>query len=183
MQQRKTATFSYKLINTRRKTISLGVSEDGTITVRAPYRFPVKEADRFVEEHKDWIAVRLAEYEKIRALKPSYTEKEKSDYKRKAKAVLEEKCRCFAERMGVSYGTVTVREQKTLWGSCSAKGNLSFNWKLVRMPEEIMDYLVVHELAHRVEMNHSPAFWAVVERELPDYKRRRDWLKKHGAGF
>ena len=103
--------------------------------------------------------------------------------KRLAKELLLKKCRYFAERMGVSYGTVTVREQKTRWGSCSAKGNLNFNWKLALMPEEILDYLVVHELAHRVEMNHSPAFWAVVAEEIPDYKTRREWLRQNGAKF
>ena len=85
--------------------------------------------------------------------------------------------------MGVSYGRITVREQKTRWGSCSAKGNLNFNWKLILMPEGILDYLVVHELAHRMEMNHSPAFWRVVEREIPDYRERRMWLKKNGAKY
>lgn len=71
-------------------------------------------------------------------------------------------------------------EQKTRWGSCSSKGNLNFNWKLVRMPEEVLDYVVVHELAHRKEMNHSKAFWAIVESVLSDYRERRKWLKENG---
>ena len=82
--------------------------------------------------------------------------------------------------MGVSYGSITVREQKTRWGSCSAKGNLNFNWKLVLMPEEILDYVVVHELAHRLQMNHSTEFWDEVEKILPDYRKRRQWLKENG---
>jgi len=163
--------------------MALKVESDGSITVRAPWRMPAAAADTFVENHKDWILARLKEYERIRALKPAYTEEQRAAGKKLAKAVLAEKCRIFAERMGVSYGTITVREQKTRWGSCSARGNLNFNWKLVLMPEEIQDYLVVHELAHRIEMNHSPAFWAVVERELPDYRTRREWLKKNGANY
>ena len=85
--------------------------------------------------------------------------------------------------MGVSYGSITVREQKTRWGSCSAKGNLNFNWKLVLMPEEILDYVVVHELAHRLQMNHSTEFWDEVEKILPDYRNRRQWLKENGQKY
>ena len=183
MQQRRTATFSYNLIRARRKTMALKVLEDGTITVRAPYRVPVREADLFVESHKDWILSRFAAYEKQKAMKRSYTEEEREAGKKLARKVFAEKCRFYAEQMDVTYGTISVREQKTRWGSCSAKGNLNFNWKLVLMPEEILDYVVVHELAHRQEMNHSPAFWAVVGRIVPDYKERRKWLKENGARY
>ena len=85
--------------------------------------------------------------------------------------------------MGDSYGSITVREQKTRWGSCSAKGNLNFNWKLVLMPEEILEYVVVHELAHRLQMNHSTEFWDEVEKILPDYRKRRQWLKENGQKY
>jgi len=163
--------------------MSLKVEPDGTITVRAPWHMPVREADLFVENHREWILKRLKEYERIQKLKPVYTEEEKKAGREQARIVLSEKCRIYAEKMGVSYQRITVREQKTRWGSCSARGNLNFNWKLVLMPEEIQDYLVVHELAHRIEMNHSPAFWAVVEKELPDYRARREWLKKNGANY
>lgn len=183
MQQRKTATFTYNFIRAKRRSMSLKVGSDGSITVRAPWHMPAREADLFVENHREWILTRIREYERIKETKPDYTEEERAAGKKRAKEVLSEKCRIFSKRMGVSYGRITVREQKTRWGSCSAKGNLSFNWKLIRMPEEIQDYLVVHELAHRLEMNHSPAFWAVVERELPDYRARREWLKKNGADY
>lgn len=183
MQQRKTATFAYDLIRAKRRSMSLRVSEDGTITVRAPYHMDAGEADRFVENHKEWIYSRFAEYEKLEAMRPGYTDGEKKVGRERARVMLTEKCQRFAARMGVTYGKISIREQKTRWGSCSAKGNLNFNWKLALMPEEISDYLVVHELAHRVEMNHSPAFWKVVEREIPDYKERRIWLRKNGAKY
>lgn len=183
MPQRKTATFTYNLVRSKRRSLSLGISEDGTITVRAPERFPAAEADRFVEEHRDWITEKRAERMRQKALRPVYTEEERKRGKILAGKIFEEKCRIFSERMGVTYGNISIREQKTRWGSCSARGNLNFNWKAALMPEEIQDYLVVHELSHRIEMNHSPGFWAVVEQQIPDYQRRREWLKKNGGNY
>ena len=182
-QKRKTEHVSYGLIRARRKTMALKVSEDGTVTVRIPYGVRPEEADRFVEAHVDWIRKRIAECRERAAARPAYTDREREAGKRLAKELLLKKCRYFAERMGVSYGTVTVREQKTRWGSCSAKGNLNFNWKLVLMPPEILDYVVVHELAHRLQMNHSAAFWAEVGKILPDYRERRQWLKVNGQKY
>ena len=144
IQKRKTEHVSYGLIRAQRKTMALKVSEDGTVTVRIPYGVRPEEADRFVEAHVDWIRKRIAECRERAAARPAYTDREREAGKRLAKELLLKKCRYFAERMGVSYGTVTVREQKTRWGSCSAKGNLNFNWKLALMPEEILDYQVVH---------------------------------------
>ena len=182
-QKRKTEHVSYGLIRARRKTMALKVSEDGTVTVRIPYGVRPEEADRFVEAHVDWIRKRIAECRERAAARPAYTDREREAGKRLAKELLLKKCRYFAERMGVSYGTVTVREQKTRWGSCSAKGNLNFNWRLLLMPERVMDYVIVHELAHRREMNHSAAFWQIVETYLPDYRERRQWLKENGIRY
>ena len=180
IQKRKTEHISYGLIRAKRKTMALKVSEDGMVTVRIPYGVRPEEADRFVEAHVDWIRKRILECRERAAARPVYTDQEREAGKRLAKELLLKKCRYFAERMGVSYGTVTVREQKTRWGSCSTKGNLNFNWKLVLMPQALLDYVVVHELAHRKEMNHSARFWAIVEQELPDYQKRRNELKKLG---
>lgn len=181
--KRKTEHFIYELIRAKRRSMSLKVDLDGTITVRAPYRTPVQTADWFVEGHRDWIEVRLKAGARIMAERPSYTDRERAEGRKQAAEVIKSRCRYYAPVMGVSYGTVTIREQKTRWGSCSTKGNLNFNWKLVLMPPEILDYVVVHELAHRIQMNHSAAFWAEVGKILPDYKERRQWLKVNGQKY
>lgn len=102
-------------------------------------------------------------------------------YRQEARRYLEEKTARWSAIMKVDYGRIAVRDQATRWGSCSARGNLNFNWRLVLLPEKLADYLVVHELAHRIHMNHSHAFWQVVERELPDYRLRRSELKRYEA--
>ncbi|WP_313183153.1 M48 family metallopeptidase [Lacrimispora sp.] len=100
-------------------------------------------------------------------------------YRREARGYLESKAASWSAFMKVDYGKIAIRDQATRWGSCSARGNLNFNWRLVLLPEELADYVVVHELAHRLQMNHSPAFWEIVERELPDYRLRRRELRRY----
>lgn len=178
--KRKTEHFTYELIRAKRRSMSLKVDLDGTITVRAPYRTPVQTADWFVEGHRDWIEVRLKAGERIMAERPSYTDQEWAEGRKRAAEAIRARCSHYAPLMGVSYGTITIREQKTRWGSCSSKGNLNFNWRLIFAPEEVVDYIVVHELAHRKEMNHSRAFYNVVASVLPDYKVQEKWLKENG---
>jgi len=111
------------------------------------------------------------------------TDEEIRELVKKARLVIPEKVATFAEKMGVSWGKISIRKQTTVWGSCSMSGNLSFNCLLMLMPESVVDYVVVHELAHRIQMNHSRLFWAEVEKMMPDYKLRRDWLKKEGGKY
>lgn len=101
-------------------------------------------------------------------------------YKEEARKVLIDKSKFFGRFFGKTYGNIRIKTMKTRWGSCSAKGNLNFNWKIIMAPEEVIDYLVVHELSHLIEMNHSVNFYKQLERVLPDYKISRKWLKENG---
>lgn len=181
-------SFEYEIIYSRRKTVAIQVTSEGKVVVRAPYRCPRSFIESFVRGKEDWVLKHLeqaqANLEKRRAsARPPLSAEERARYIMIARDIFTRKVEYYARIMGVSYGRISIREQKTRWGSCSAKGNLNFNWKTVLMPEEIQDYLAVHELAHRIEMNHSPAFWAVVERVLPDYRERRRWLLENGKYY
>ena len=176
-------TITYELIRSDRKTISLQVKPDGRVIVRAPQRLAKYRIARFVKDHEDWILKQQKKLEDYRETRHVITDEERRDGVQKALKIFPERTAYFAARMGVTYGRITIREQKTRWGSCSSAGNLNFNWKLVLMPLEILDYVVVHELAHRKEMNHSPKFWVIVEREMPDYQERKQKLKELGGQF
>ena len=101
-------------------------------------------------------------------------------YKKQARAVLSERIEYFAGERGFKVKKIRVSSARTRWGSCSTKGTLSFTWRLVMAPLEVIDYVVVHELCHLKELNHSKAFWSQMEAILPDYKVQRKWLKKNG---
>ncbi len=100
---------------------------------------------------------------------------------RLALARIRERLKIFAPRIGVEFGRVTVRDQRSRWGSCSSKGNLNFNWKLIMAPPQVLDYVVIHELCHRIEFNHSPRFWGLVRGQMPEYEVWKKWLKRHGG--
>lgn len=170
----------YTLIRSARRTISLQLKADGTLVVRAPRRMPQKDIDAFVERHRLWITQKREQLEEIQKDKKLITEQERREGIQAAKVCIPQRAAYYAAQMGVSYGRITIREQKTRWGSCSSRGNLNFNWKLVLMPPEVLDYVVVHELAHRREMNHSERFWSIVGEVLPDYRERRKMLREWG---
>ena len=173
----------FQIIRSSRKTLAVQVKADGQVVIRVPLRTSWKEAERFLERESAWVerhvAVALASYVEPR----TYTDAQVREGKARAGELFARRTAHFSAVMGVDYGRISVRQQKPRWGSCSVRGNLNFNWKLALMPEEILDYVVVHELAHRVEMNHSPRFWAVVETVLPDWRERRRWLKQHGGEY
>lgn len=178
--------ISYRILRSDRKTMSLEVTPAGEVLVRAPKRLAKREIDRFVTEKTPWLMKHLQKAEENRAeaqALPALTQEEIRRFAERAAEVLPRRAAWFAPLVGVTYGRITIRCQKTRWGSCSGQGNLNFNCLLMLAPDSVQDYVVVHELCHRREMNHSPAFWAEVERVLPDYRSRRQWLKDHGGSL
>lgn len=173
-----------KVIRSSRKTMVLEIIKDGTILVRAPYRMPESEIRRFIQEKSDWIEKHVQRIEeRQRTLTPveGLTMKDIRKLADQASVVIPKRVEYFAEKIPVTYGRITIRNQKTRWGSCSSKGNLNFNCLLMLAPPEVLDYVVVHELCHRKEMNHSERFWREVENILPDYRERKKWLKENGG--
>ncbi len=170
------------VIRSKRKTVAVEISRQGEVLVRAPERMPAEEISAFVVSRQQWIRRHM---EKAQARREHPVQKLSGERLRQlnslAAVVIPACVKRYAARMGVTYGRVTIRCQKTRWGSCSSKGNLNFNCLLMLAPPEVLTYVVVHELCHRIEPNHSAAFWTEVEKVLPDYRIQRDWLKEHGA--
>lgn len=176
-----------EVVRSKRRTVALEVSRDGAVKLRLPYRYPEKMALEFLERKKSWLFRAVEEVSRrnerereAQAACPVITPAEEQAYRSRAKVILTQKADYFAKKMGVTYEKLTVKDQKTRWGSCSAKGNLNFNWHIILAPEPVTDYVVIHELAHRIHMNHSAAFYQTIAAVMPDYRRQERWLKEHG---
>ena len=177
--------WNIRLVRSYRRTIALQIERDLRLTVRAPYGMTEEQICRFIEEKSGWIEKHMQGMrEKREALEARQVEPisaaELRHLAEEALSYISERVDYFARQMQVSYGRITIRNQKTRWGSCSSRGNLNFNCLLMRTPPEVIDYVVVHELCHRKEMNHSARFWAEVEQVLPDYRTAKMWLKDQG---
>ena len=178
--------YEITLIRSRRKSLAIEITPELQVVVRAPARMPVREINAFVQEKDDWIRAHLQQMAEKKRLREQYREQalskeELQELATQAMKLIPQKVHYYAQIIGVTYGRITIRNQRTRWGSCSGKGNLNFNCLLLLMPEEVLDYVVVHELCHRKEMNHYARFWEEVEKILPDYRQRRKWLKDNGG--
>ena len=174
-------TIQYSIIRSDRKTIAIQIQPDGKVLVRAPKRMRMEEIKRFVESKAEWIEKHLLNRTTFNQEK--LTDQEMKMLREKARAVVTEKVQYYAPLIGVTYNQIAIRAQHTRWGSCSSKGNLNFNCLLALVPMEVLDYVVVHELCHRKELNHSDRFWNEVAKILPDYKCRKKWLKENGSNL
>ena len=175
-------TWNVQLIRCRRKSVGIRIDGTGEITVRAPLRMPETEIRKVLESKRSWIEKTLAKISSRPQL-PKLTAEEVNALADRALKEIPPRVAAWARQMGVTYGRITIRNQKTRWGSCSAKGNLNFNCLLMLCPEDVLDYVIVHELCHRKELNHSVRFWTEVARILPDYKQPLKWLKNEGQSI
>ena len=168
--------MEYEIKRSDRRTVAITI-RDGKVILRAPKRLSDKDAEKIINSHLEWINSKLSESEKKKEAEPQLSDKEIAALKRSARKFFADKTAYFSKIMNLQYGRITITSAKTRFGSCSSKGNISYSYRLMLYPEEAREYVVVHELAHLLEMNHSKRFYAVVEKYLPDYKLRRRLLK------
>jgi predicted metal-dependent hydrolase len=168
--------MEYSLKYSKRKTVSLTV-KNGELTVRAPFGVGKKEIEKIINKHSFWIEKNVAKTREKEALYDRLSEYEIEKLRIQAKEYFKAKMKYFSEIMDLKYGRITITSAKTRFGSCSQSGNICFSYRLMLYPEKARDYVVVHELSHLVYMNHSPKFYALIEKYLPDYKERKSLLK------
>ncbi len=174
--------MEYTLVRSKRKSIALQVTNEGLI-VKVPLKATKKDIEEVLDKHKSWIDTHLNNFNEQKKKAEGMTPITNEDIKRladEALKVIPERVRYYAPKLGVTYGNITIRNQRTRWGSCSSKGNLNFNCLLMLAPREVLDSVVVHELCHLKEMNHSKRFYSEVLKVFPNYYECDKWLKENG---
>ncbi|MDR1068877.1 MAG: M48 family metallopeptidase [Clostridiales Family XIII bacterium] len=179
--------YNYTLLRSKRRTLVIRVTENG-LEVRAPLRMPLAEIERFVAAKAAWIAKHMREIEAVKSARAEFQETVNKDerarltaeYRARAQRDIPARTAALAQIMGVQPASVKVGSAKTRWGSCNAKGAVHFSWRLIFAQQDTIDYVIIHELAHLRQLNHSKAFWDIVARYVPDYKQHRARLKDLG---
>ena len=181
---REEGAIQVEVVYSARRTLGLEVKADGSVLARVPRRMPDQAVKEFVEERREWIVEKwFLMQDRRRAEEERGPRDYEGDpalerwYREQARKRIAWRTAYFARRMGVTYGRISIRAAKTRWGSCSAEGNLNFHWKLILMPPEILDYVVVHELCHLLERGHGPRFKALMDAFMPDWRDRRAKLR------
>ena len=168
--------MDYELIFSDRKTVSLTIRE-GNLVVRAPRKTPKKTVEAIIEKHRSWIDRKILEYERKKARLPEPSESEIKELKREAKEYFTRRTEEISRDTGLKYNNVKITSAEKRFGSCNSKGNICFSYRLMLYPEAAREYVILHELAHTKEMNHSKRFYSIIERFMPDYKARKRLLK------
>ncbi len=170
----------------KRRSISMEIRPDKVVVIRAPKWMSDEEIDSFFIEKSSWIEKTIKKIEEQNKLRENITPLTAEEIQRLADEALVDlppRVEHFAAILGVTYGGITIRNQRTRWGSCSSKGNLNFNCLLMLTPPPVRDYVVVHELCHLKHMDHSKRFWDLVASIIPDYKTHEAYLKKEGSAI
>ena len=168
-----------QLVRSRRRSLALIVTNEAKLVIRAPLKMPAEEIERFIGQKKRWIErqmARLADRPRPLVL----TEEEREGWRRVAREKIIERCNYFSELTGYRPVLVKINSARKRWGSCGVKGTINFSWRLALAPLPVIDYVVVHELAHLVERNHSARFWRRVAQVIPDHQLHRRWLRQNG---
>jgi predicted metal-dependent hydrolase len=160
----------------RRWTLSVPWGAPTLLTI--PAWLPDQEVERIVDEHREWIAAERARQRPRLRLDPRHVSE--AEARRAARELVAMLIEDEARELGVEPKLIQIRDQRSRWGSCSTRGTLSFNWRLVLAPFEVLDYVVVHELCHLRVPDHSRRFWRLVETRRPEWRAQRDWLHEHG---
>ena len=171
-----------QIIRSRRKTLSMEL-KNGEVIVRAPKWVSRREINGFIAGHQEWLKKAMAREQARQAQLAAVvklTPAQMDELARLARLYIPRRVAHYAPMVGVDYGNITIRRQRSRWGSCSAKGNLSFNCLLMLAPPEVIDSVVVHELCHRRVMDHSQRFYDLVLGVMPDYQEHHKWLRQHG---
>jgi predicted metal-dependent hydrolase len=168
----------YYIRHKRARRYLLRVDHDGRVRVTIPRGGSKREADAFAARNQTWIARQRA-----RITQPLFSPEERRAWRQRAAAELPPRLLAFAASFGLSVGKVTVRNQRTRWGSCGRDGHITLNWRLVLMPEHVRDYVLIHELMHLRRLDHSPEYWRLVAAACPGYREARQWLRAHGPGL
>lgn len=160
----------------RARRYLLRVEPDGRVRVTIPRGGSQREAALFADRHQAWIATQRATLSARAGLPVD----ERRALMARARVELPSRLRTLAEAHALTVTRVTIRNQRSRWGSCGRDGQISLNWRLLRMPDWVRDYVMIHELMHLQQMNHSPRYWALVAAACPEYHAARQWLRDHG---
>lgn len=160
------------------RSMRISIRRDGECVVSVPWYVPKIMADRFVQKHAEWIADQVGKVKsRPKPIVERGNRKQYEEYKEKARTLAKERLEHFNKFYGFNYGRITIRNQKTRWGSCSKKGNLNFSYRIALLPAHLADYIIVHELCHIGQFNHSKDFWDLVGKMVPDYETCRNELR------
>ena len=169
--------MDYEIIYSKRKTLCLQITRDGRVVIRCPYRTSMQRIEEFYKAHSEWVKKKLEITKGRMTPIDNLSDAEIEELKKRAWEYIPSRVDHFAKIMDVTPSNVSINQAKTRFGSCSSKQRLNFSCNVMRYPTDAIDYVIVHELAHIKELNHSKRFWAIVEGVLPDYKDRQKILK------